>query len=85
MKAVLASRAESASPARWFIWVIYGALIESAALGKVTRSPPSSPPLSSALALKWPWKVGKPRKVAALAAYATYLRLPFPLLPSLSL
>lgn len=46
MEAVLATRAESASPARWFIWVIYGALIESAALGKVARSsafPPPSP------------------------------------------
>lgn len=47
MEAVLATRAESASPARWFIWVIYGALIESAALGKVAHSsalPPPSPP-----------------------------------------
>lgn len=81
MEAVLATRAESASPARWFIWVIYGALIESAALGKVARSsalPPSLPsplstPLAYALALKWPWKVG----------YAAYLPLPLPLSPPL--
>lgn len=46
MEAVLATSAESACPARWFIWVIYGALIESAALGKVAHSsafPPPSP------------------------------------------
>lgn len=89
MEAVLPTLAESASPARWFIWVIYGALIESAALGKVARSSalppslPSSPSLAYALALKWPWKVGQTRKAAALAAYAAYLPLPLPLSPPL--